>query len=90
MKILFFIRCWKQASILMIKHNFILKIGLVTMHLLFNRFNTINHITDVSFSGLRKLELLMMHGNNVQKIQDGAFQDLVSLQVKSQSFDEAH
>lgn len=47
-----------------------------------NRFNTINHITDVSFRGLRSLELLMMHGNNVQNIPDGAFEDLVSLQVK--------
>lgn len=53
------------------------------MLLLFNRFNAINHITDVSFVGLQKLELLMMHGNNVQKISDGAFQDLVSLQVKA-------
>ncbi|ROL48904.1 Matrix-remodeling-associated protein 5 [Anabarilius grahami] len=51
-------------------------------------FNTINHITDVSFSGLRKLELLMMHGNNVQKIQDGAFQDLVSLQVFKMSYNK--
>ncbi|XP_016392278.1 immunoglobulin superfamily member 10-like [Sinocyclocheilus rhinocerous] len=51
-------------------------------------FNTINHITDVSFAGLRKLELLMMHGNNVQKIPDAAFQDLVSLQVLKMSYNK--
>ncbi|KAG1927838.1 matrix-remodeling-associated protein 5-like, partial [Pimephales promelas] len=51
-------------------------------------FNAINHITDVSFGGLRKLELLMMHGNNVQKISDGAFQDLVSLQVLKMSYNK--
>ncbi len=62
---------------------------LVTMRLLSNRFNAINHITDVSFAGLGKLELLMMHGNNVQKIPDAAFQDLLSLQVTSQSSADA-
>ncbi|XP_073701959.1 matrix-remodeling-associated protein 5 [Garra rufa] len=51
-------------------------------------FNTINQITDASFAGLRKLELLMMHGNNVQKIPDGAFQDLVSLQVLKMSYNK--
>ncbi|XP_068079803.1 matrix-remodeling-associated protein 5 [Danio rerio] len=51
-------------------------------------FNTISQITDASFSGLRKLELLMMHGNNVQKIPDGAFQDLVSLQVLKMSYNK--
>lgn len=59
-----------------------MKVCFVTTYLPFNRFNTINHITDVSFHGLRLLELLMMHGNNVQNIPDGAFQDLASLQVK--------
>uniref|UniRef100_A0A8C1VBT7 Ig-like domain-containing protein n=1 Tax=Cyprinus carpio TaxID=7962 RepID=A0A8C1VBT7_CYPCA len=51
-------------------------------------FNNINHITDVSFAGLRKLELLMMHGNNVQKIPDAAFQDLVSLQVLKMNYNK--
>ncbi|XP_026073124.1 matrix-remodeling-associated protein 5-like [Carassius auratus] len=51
-------------------------------------FNAINHITDVSFAGLGKLELLMMHGNNVQKIPDAAFQDLVSLQVFKMSYNK--
>ncbi|XP_056321982.1 matrix-remodeling-associated protein 5 [Danio aesculapii] len=51
-------------------------------------FNTISQITDASFRGLRKLELLMMHGNNVQKIPDGAFQDLVSLQVLKMSYNK--
>ncbi|XP_051566264.1 matrix-remodeling-associated protein 5-like [Myxocyprinus asiaticus] len=51
-------------------------------------FNTINHITDAAFVGLRKLELLMMHGNNVHKIPDSAFQDLVSLQVLKMSYNK--
>ncbi|KAA0715369.1 Matrix-remodeling-associated protein 5 [Triplophysa tibetana] len=51
-------------------------------------FNTINHITDVSFHGLRLLELLMMHGNNVQNIPDGAFQDLESLQILKLSYNK--
>ncbi|XP_051999077.1 matrix-remodeling-associated protein 5 [Xyrauchen texanus] len=51
-------------------------------------FNTINHITDATFGGLRKLELLMMHGNNVQKLPESAFQDLVSLQVLKISYNK--
>ncbi|KAI7808657.1 immunoglobulin superfamily member 10 [Triplophysa rosa] len=51
-------------------------------------FNTINHITNVSFHGLRHLELLMMHGNNVQNIPDGAFQDLASLQILKMSYNK--
>lgn len=45
------------------------------------RFNTINRITEGSFAGMRKLELLMVHGNNIHNIPDGALQDLISLQV---------
>ncbi|KAL1267310.1 hypothetical protein QQF64_032673, partial [Cirrhinus molitorella] len=51
-------------------------------------FNTISQITDASFAGLRKLELLMMHGNNVQKIPDGAFEELTSLQVLKMSYNK--
>uniref|UniRef100_A0AAY4BRG0 Ig-like domain-containing protein n=1 Tax=Denticeps clupeoides TaxID=299321 RepID=A0AAY4BRG0_9TELE len=45
------------------------------------RFNSIGRITDRSFAGLRKLELLMMHGNDIHNIPNGAFKDLKSLQV---------
>jgi len=46
------------------------------------RFNSINRITYSSFAELRKLELLLMHGNDVHQIPDGTFRDLVSLQVQ--------
>lgn len=45
------------------------------------RFNSINTITDKSLAGLRKLELLMVHGNDIHNLPDGVFRDLVSLQV---------
>ncbi|KAG9270973.1 matrix-remodeling-associated protein 5-like isoform X1 [Astyanax mexicanus] len=51
-------------------------------------FNTITHISEHSFSGLRKLELLMMHGNDIHKIPDGAFQDLLALQVLKMSYNK--
>ncbi|XP_055070751.2 matrix-remodeling-associated protein 5 [Misgurnus anguillicaudatus] len=51
-------------------------------------FNAINHIPALAFGGLRRLELLMMHGNNLQKIPDGAFQDLVSLQILKMSYNK--
>lgn len=49
------------------------------------RFNSINTITDRSLAGLRKLELLMMHGNNIHSLPDGAFRDLTSLQVNERT-----
>ncbi|XP_076119747.1 matrix-remodeling-associated protein 5 [Alosa pseudoharengus] len=51
-------------------------------------FNTINQITESSFDGLRKLDLLMMHGNDIHEIPHGAFQDLVSLQVLKMSYNK--
>ncbi|XP_066497040.1 matrix-remodeling-associated protein 5 [Hoplias malabaricus] len=51
-------------------------------------FNTISHITERSFAGLRKLELLMMHGNDIRKIPDGAFRDLLALQVLKMSYNK--
>lgn len=47
----------------------------------FLRFNSINKITDKSLAGLRKLELLMVHGNDIHSLPDGVFKDLTSLQV---------
>ncbi|XP_030642448.1 matrix-remodeling-associated protein 5 [Chanos chanos] len=51
-------------------------------------FNTINRITETSFAGLRKLELLMMHGNDIHKVPNGAFRDLMSLQVLKMSYNK--
>ncbi|KAI4876477.1 hypothetical protein NFI96_003009 [Prochilodus magdalenae] len=51
-------------------------------------FNSINRITPSSFAGMRKLELLMMHGNDVHNIPDGAFRDLVSLQMMKMSYNK--
>ncbi|KAL7845623.1 hypothetical protein AOLI_G00238150 [Acnodon oligacanthus] len=51
-------------------------------------FNSINRITDSSFAGMRKLELLMMHGNDVHNIPNGTFQDLISLQMMKMSYNK--
>ncbi|KAK1797715.1 hypothetical protein P4O66_008082, partial [Electrophorus voltai] len=51
-------------------------------------FNIITRITQHSFAGLRKLELLMMHGNDIHKIPNGIFQDLLSLQVLKMSYNK--
>ncbi|XP_072542788.1 matrix-remodeling-associated protein 5 [Salminus brasiliensis] len=51
-------------------------------------FNTITQIPERSFAGLRKLELLMMHGNDIHKIPDGVFRDLLSLQVLKMSYNK--
>ena len=52
------------------------------MVLLLNRFNSIHRIGIHSFSGLKRLELLMLHGNDIQEIPDATFQDLGTLQVQ--------
>ncbi|KAM7365231.1 hypothetical protein PAMP_016176 [Pampus punctatissimus] len=51
-------------------------------------FNSINKITDKSLSGLRKLELLMVHGNDIHSLPDGVFRDLVSLQMLKISYNK--
>ncbi|KAL2081693.1 hypothetical protein ACEWY4_023546 [Coilia grayii] len=51
-------------------------------------FNTINQMTESSFAGLRKLDLLMLHGNDIHNIPRGAFQDLMSLQVLKMSYNK--
>ncbi|XP_023673330.1 matrix-remodeling-associated protein 5-like isoform X2 [Paramormyrops kingsleyae] len=51
-------------------------------------FNTINRLSESSFSGLRKLELLMIHGNNLHNIPSSTFRDLVSLQVLKMSYNK--
>ncbi|KAL4608866.1 matrix-remodeling-associated protein 5 [Arapaima gigas] len=51
-------------------------------------FNSINSITASSLAGLRKLELLMMHGNDLHNIPDAVFKDLVSLQGLKLSYNK--
>ncbi|XP_041834198.1 matrix-remodeling-associated protein 5 [Melanotaenia boesemani] len=51
-------------------------------------FNSINKITEKSLVGLRKLELLMVHGNNIYSLPDGAFRDLTSLQMLMLSYNK--
>ncbi|KAK2496242.1 hypothetical protein MC885_004305 [Smutsia gigantea] len=51
-------------------------------------FNSIQALSETSFSGLTKLELLMMHGNDIPRIPDGAFKDLSSLQVFKFSYNK--
>ncbi|XP_048091589.1 matrix-remodeling-associated protein 5 [Alosa alosa] len=51
-------------------------------------FNSISRITDSSLVGLRKLDLLMMHGNDIHNIPDGAFRDLSSLQMLKLSYNK--
>ncbi|XP_019380676.1 PREDICTED: matrix-remodeling-associated protein 5 [Gavialis gangeticus] len=51
-------------------------------------FNSIQSISENSFSGLTKLELLMIHGNDIQNIPNGALKDLVSLQVFKISYNK--
>uniref|UniRef100_UPI0037E8D63E matrix-remodeling-associated protein 5 n=1 Tax=Semicossyphus pulcher TaxID=241346 RepID=UPI0037E8D63E len=51
-------------------------------------FNSINEITDKSLAGLRKLEMLMVHGNDIHSVPDGAFRDLTSLQMLKMSYNK--
>ncbi|XP_067439129.1 matrix-remodeling-associated protein 5 [Thunnus thynnus] len=51
-------------------------------------FNSINKITEKSLAGLRKLELLMVHGNDVHSLPDGVFRDLISLQMLKISYNK--
>ncbi|XP_038134670.1 immunoglobulin superfamily member 10-like [Cyprinodon tularosa] len=51
-------------------------------------FNSIGHIGVGSLSGLKKLELLMVHGNNIHSLPDGAFRDLASLQMMKMSYNK--
>ncbi|XP_035005999.2 matrix-remodeling-associated protein 5 [Hippoglossus stenolepis] len=51
-------------------------------------FNSIHKITDKSLLGLQKLELLMVHGNDIQTLHDGVFRDLVSLQMLKISYNK--
>lgn len=45
------------------------------------RFNSINRIHDSSLAGLKRVELLMLHSNDLHYLPDAAFRDMKSLQV---------
>nr|XP_036869346.1 matrix-remodeling-associated protein 5 [Manis javanica] len=51
-------------------------------------FNSIQALSETSFAGLTKLELLMVHGNDIPRIPDGALKDLSSLQVFKFSYNK--
>ncbi|KAG7257377.1 hypothetical protein CRUP_006072 [Coryphaenoides rupestris] len=51
-------------------------------------FNSIHKMTDRSLSGLKKLELLMVHGNALHSLPDGVFRDLTSLQMLKMSYNK--
>ncbi|XP_077150830.1 matrix-remodeling-associated protein 5 isoform X1 [Ranitomeya variabilis] len=51
-------------------------------------FNSIQSVPEHAFSGLSKLEMLLMHSNDIQNIPNGAFKDLSSLQVFKMSYNK--
>ncbi|KAM8856845.1 matrix-remodeling-associated protein 5-like [Synchiropus picturatus] len=51
-------------------------------------FNSINNIRNNSLVGLRKLELLMLHSNDLHHLPEGLFQDLKSLQILKLSYNK--
>lgn len=64
-----------------LKHSlFLIPIISIILFVVF-RFNSIQALSETSFAGLTKLELLMIHGNDIPSIPDGALRDLGSLQV---------
>ncbi|KAG8589864.1 hypothetical protein GDO81_006550 [Engystomops pustulosus] len=51
-------------------------------------FNSIQSIPEHAFSGLSKLEMLLIHSNDVQNVPNGAFKDLSALQVFKMSYNK--
>uniref|UniRef100_A0A8C5M088 Matrix remodeling associated 5 n=1 Tax=Leptobrachium leishanense TaxID=445787 RepID=A0A8C5M088_9ANUR len=51
-------------------------------------FNSIQTVAEDSFTGLAKLEMLLIHSNDVHNIPNGAFKDLISLQVFKMSYNK--
>ena len=46
------------------------------------RYNSLVRLTETDFSGLNKLELLMLHSNGIHTIPAKTFSDLQALQVR--------
>ncbi|XP_074448414.1 immunoglobulin superfamily member 10 isoform X1 [Larus michahellis] len=51
-------------------------------------YNSLLKLTETDFSGLEKLELLMLHSNEINTIPDKVFSDLYSLQVLKMSYNK--
>ncbi|XP_059678866.1 immunoglobulin superfamily member 10 [Gavia stellata] len=51
-------------------------------------YNSLLKLTETDFSGLEKLELLMLHSNEINAIPDKVFSDLYSLQVLKMSYNK--
>ncbi|XP_019729896.1 immunoglobulin superfamily member 10 [Hippocampus comes] len=51
-------------------------------------YNSITILRENALSGLKKLEILMLHSNLIHSIEDRAFQDLRSLQVLKMSYNK--
>ncbi|XP_067157638.1 immunoglobulin superfamily member 10 [Apteryx mantelli] len=51
-------------------------------------YNSLLKLTETDFSGLEKLELLMLHSNEINAIPDKVFSDLHSLQVLKMSYNK--
>lgn len=47
------------------------------------RFNSISRIHDSSLAGLKEVELLMLHSNDLHHLPDAVFRDMKSLQVNT-------
>lgn len=58
----------------------------ITVFLGSYRFNSISRIDDSSLTGLQKVELLMLHSNDIHHLPDGVFRDMKSLQVNRKNF----
>ncbi|XP_006868039.1 PREDICTED: immunoglobulin superfamily member 10 [Chrysochloris asiatica] len=51
-------------------------------------YNSLVRLTETDFSGLNKLELLMLHSNGIHTIPDKTFSDLQALQVLKMSYNK--
>lgn len=51
-------------------------------------FNSISRLSEKSLSGLTRLEMLLIHGNDLHSLPDGAFKDLSALQMLKLSYNK--
>ncbi|KAJ8393617.1 hypothetical protein AAFF_G00058360 [Aldrovandia affinis] len=51
-------------------------------------YNSIQTVSASEYTGLRRLEMLMLHGNNILSISPGAFYNLRSLQILKLSYNK--
>ncbi|KAJ0009654.1 hypothetical protein NQD34_001356 [Periophthalmus magnuspinnatus] len=51
-------------------------------------FNSISSLSEKSLSGLTRLELLLVHGNDLHSLPDGVFKDLSALQMLKLSYNK--